>query len=549
MSLSLRGPAFDEIAVAAAQRFGVCIRPVTLERLDLSTGRTELVAVPCGHTRESVCGPCAKKNKALRLTQCREGWHLTSEPELPRARVSFDQTGMSCYRADLSAALADAVAQELAAEEAELRAEIEWADQQLIALGMRGAPPATDPEQMPAAPAVKRSTQRRQDAPNLPRLPVADRTLGREYAGKYTPSMMVTLTLDSYGKVHRDDGTPIDPRDYDYRRAAWDAIAFSRLFSRFIDNLRRVVGWDVQYFASVEPQKRGAPHIHIAIRGAIPHKIIRQVAAATYHQVWWPDPGDLRYDVADPARLPVWHKGLETFLDPETGEVMRSWADALDSTFADDAQPAHVVRFGAQVHSKGILGGSEEANRHIGYLCKYLTKSVSEVLEVTSARQRTHYERLHETLCVTPCSDKCAVWLLYGIVPKGATGKTVPGRCKSRAHRRETLGLPGNRVLTSRRWTGKTVGDHKADRMEFVRRTLEFVGIDKPAPDPHRYTWSLPAPGTRIPSRGRLLMAAIAQRSAWRAEYERAYLAAGQPPDVELLKPTGAANDWRRNDS
>ena len=38
-------------------------------------------------------------------------------------------------------------------------------------------------------------------------------------------------------------------------------------------------------------------------------------------------------------------------------------------------EPAHVVTFGRQVHSKGILGGSDEAGRHIGYLTKYLTKS------------------------------------------------------------------------------------------------------------------------------------------------------------------------------
>ncbi len=463
--------------------------------------------------------------------------------------MSFDQTGMVCYRADLMAALTQSHAEGLVAEQAELRAEIEWVDAQLIAMGMRGKPPAADVDDAPAESGPKRSTRRRQDTPALPRLPVTHRTVGREFAGKYTPSMMITLTLDTYGKVHRDDGSPIDARDYDYRRAAWDAIAFSRLFSRFIDNLRRAVGWDVQYFASVEPQKRGAPHVHIAIRGAIPHKIIRQVAAATYHQVWWPDPGDLQYDPADPAGLPVWNKQLETFIDPETGAVLLFWEEAVESTFAEDAQPAHVARFGAQVHSKGVLGGTEESNRHIGYLCKYLTKSVSEQLDAHTARARTHYDRLHETLCVTPCSSRCAVWLLYGIVPKGATGKTIPGRCKARAHRRDTLGLPGNRVLTSRRWTGKTVGDHRAERLDFVRRTLEFVGIDKPAPDPRRYTWSLPAPGTRTPSRGRLLLAAIAQRLAWRAEYERAYLAARQPSDDGLSKHAVPANDWHRNDS
>ncbi|MFE9327435.1 hypothetical protein ACIHDR_37590 [Nocardia sp. NPDC052278] len=69
--------------------------------------------------------------------------------------------------------------------------------------------------------------------------------------------------------------------------------------------------------------------------------------------------------------------------------------------------------------------------------------------------------------------------------------------------------------------------------MEFVRATLAAAGIDKPAPDPHRYTWSTLAPGTRIPSRAQLLMAAIAQRIAWRNEYDRALLAAHYPSGTD----------------
>ena len=104
--------------------------------------------------------------------------------------------------------------------------------------------------------------------------------------------MFITLTLPSYGKVfngdHPDAGAPIDPDGYDYRQAARDALHFAALFDRFIQNYRRVTGRDVQYFASVEPQKRGAPHIHIGVRGSDPRAVIRQLVAATYHQVWWP---------------------------------------------------------------------------------------------------------------------------------------------------------------------------------------------------------------------------------------------------------------------
>jgi hypothetical protein len=204
----------------------------------------------------------------------------------------------------------------------------------------------------------------------------------------------------------RDDGTPVDPRSYDYRRAARDAVHFAALVDRWWQNLRRVVGWDVQYFATVEPQKRVAPHLHAAIRGSMPHEVLRQVTAATYHQVWWPAHDELVYAGNE---LPVWKDGR--FVDPTTRQPLTLWTDALDEV----EEPAHVVTFGRQVHSKGILGGSDEAGRHIGYLTKYLTKSTGEVIEADTDRQRAHHDRLHDELRVTPCSPRCAVWLLYGV--------------------------------------------------------------------------------------------------------------------------------------
>ena len=137
-----------------------------------------------------------------------------------------------------------------------------------------------------------RSTRRRQDAPDLPRRKVSPRTVGKTYTapdGKtFRPSMFVTLTCPSYGRVD-DDGAPADPAAYDYDRAARDALTFAALFDRFIQNLRRYLGYDVQYFAAVEPQRRLAPHVHIAIRGTVSRAELRRVLAATYHQVWWPE--------------------------------------------------------------------------------------------------------------------------------------------------------------------------------------------------------------------------------------------------------------------
>ena len=206
---------------------------------------------------------------------------------------------------------------------------------------------------------------------------MAARTIGKTYTapdGKtFRPSMFITLTCPSYGRVG-SDGTPADPARYDYQRAARDALHFAALFDRFIQNLRRFLGYDVQYFAAVEPQRRLAPHIHIAMRGTLSRTELRQVLAATYHQVWWPPTDQVKHD---DASLPVWHEASGNYLDPATGELLPTWDQALDAIGPDD-EPLHVARFGERFDAQGVIAGSRDANRCIGYLTKYLTKHVAD---------------------------------------------------------------------------------------------------------------------------------------------------------------------------
>jgi hypothetical protein len=82
-----------------------------------------------------------------------------------------------------------------------------------------------------------------------------------------------------HGRVG-EDGAPADPDAYDYTTAGRDALHFAALLDRFIQNLRRYVGHDLQYFAAIEPQRRLAPHIHIAMRGTISRAELREVIAA-----------------------------------------------------------------------------------------------------------------------------------------------------------------------------------------------------------------------------------------------------------------------------
>jgi hypothetical protein len=472
-----------ELVREAALVAGVCVRPVVSKVTDVDTGETRLVPIACGSTRESRCPPCADRARRLRMQQCREGWHLTDEPDRP------DPT----------------------------------ADR-------------TEPEDGPAdedgddGARRVRSTRRRQDVPDLPRVPMDDRTVGRVFEapdGKtYRPSMFVTLTLPSYGRVTRE-GVPVDPASYDYRRAALDAIHFAKLADRFWQNLRRCAGYRVQYFAAVEAQRRLAPHLHAAVRGAIPRRVVREVRAATYHQVWWPAHDEPVY--AD--RLPAWSEA--GYVDPDTGELLPTWDEALDQLDTDpDAQPAHVVRFGEQDDIAGLIAGTPGADRTIGYLCKYLTKSIADTYDdgEASPAQVAHVDRLADEVRWLPCSPTCANWLRFGIQPKDAEPGMTPGHCKGRAHDRENLGLGGRRVLVSRQWSGKTLAGHKADRASVVRAALEEAGVD---PDDHdelsisgsdgRFDWEVLG-RSRVDEAtyAAAIAEAITTRQRWRREYQAA---------------------------
>ncbi|WP_063004663.1 replication initiator [Nocardia salmonicida] len=528
-------PDITDIAQYAAEKEGVCARVVPMRAFDPITSRTSYVGAPCKSTHADTCPACAKANRYLRMTQLRDGWCAEAEPVDPETVVTQAQQDVLAARATLFGEYHEARRADEHELAASIKALVADLDTELRELGVRGRLPALDENPRRKA----KSTRRRDDVPDLPRKKVNKTvTVGTAYAdGKYRPSTFFTLTLPSYGSINRyrdtvtgqmvSDGSPRDPDSYDYTRQARDTIHLARLFDRWMQNLRRAVGWNVQYWASVEPQKRGAPHLHIAIRGSIPSQLLYQVTAATYVNIWWP-----HFDtpVYNDTTMPVWDYTAATFADPHTGKPLTYWDDALAvMDTVDDLDPAHTLTFGGQSKAVQILGGTEEMDTKVRYLTKYLTKSIGEVLDPGSRRVAEHYDRLHAELQDTPCSPRCGVWLRYGIVPKGATEKTVPGRCKGKAHRRDTLGLPGRRCLNSGKWSGKTIPDHKADRLDFVRAELARVGIVKPDTSHLRITSV--GPGDKdAPPRAQLVMDLVTRRINQRAQYTMARLAADDGP-------------------
>ena len=87
----------------------------------------------------------------------------------------------------------------------------------------------------------------------------------------------------------------------------------------------------------------------------------------------------------------------------------------------------------------------------------------------------------------------------------------MPGTCKGKAHRYDHLGYAGRRVLVSRKWSGKTLADHRGDRQAWL---TEMLGL--PATDPTRYRWEQvqPEDDDYLPASRRLLRS-VGDRLRW----------------------------------
>ena len=64
---------------------------------------------------------------------------------------------------------------------------------------------------------------------------------------------------------------------------------------------------------------------------------------------------------------------------------------ALDA-IGDQDEPLHVARFGPRFDTQGVLAGSKDAARCIGYLTKYLTKQVADCNQAKTDTERAHID-------------------------------------------------------------------------------------------------------------------------------------------------------------
>lgn len=181
-----RMPLAREVVRQTAIENGVCIRPVSVRKVDRTTGAADLVDLPCGATLASKCPSCAERARRLRIAQCREGWHLENEPIQEAEPATAEQRTLATVRADLEAARVDT--DDADEDPTDIDAVIGQVDELVTEAGVRGRIGAG------ATPRRVRSTRRRQDVADLPRRRVDARTVGRVYGERFRPSLFVTAT-------------------------------------------------------------------------------------------------------------------------------------------------------------------------------------------------------------------------------------------------------------------------------------------------------------------------------------------------------------------
>ena len=92
-------------------------------------------------------------------------------------------------------------------------------------------------------------------------------------------------------------------------------------------------------------------------------------------------------------------------------------------------------------------------------------------------------------------------------------------------------------MLVSRKWSGKTLADHRADRQAWL-----LAALDSSATDPARYSWELVEPGDPDHmDRARRLLHAVADRARWQAALTEARRRAAAQDSSDLSATRTAA--------
>ena len=126
--------------------------------------------------------------------------------------------------------------------------------------------------------------------------------------------------------------------------------------------------------------------------------------------------------------------------------------------------------------------GSKDSGRCIRYLTKYLTKHIGGCHQADTDAQADHAARLLDALRYEPCSPGVReLAALRHPAQERPRGPASRARARARPTGAENLGYAGRRVLVSRKWSGKTLADHRGDRKAWLMAMLDLPAPTTPA--------------------------------------------------------------------
>ena len=322
-----------------------------------------------------------------------------------------------------------------------------------------------------------------------------------------------------------------NPVAYEYDRAARDALTFAALFDRFIQNLRRYLGYHGSISPPSNPRASRPAHSHRDTR----HRVPRRTTPGTRRHL----PPDLV--ASHPAvkycgdQQPVWDEATGTYLDPATGEVLPAWDQALDAIGADD-EPWHVARFGDRFDAQGVLSGSKDAGRCIGYLTKYLTKQVADCHQAQTDAQRVHAGKAGRGAAIAAVLAAVRELAPLRHPAKNARPGLVPAAARARPTMPITSATPGAGSWSpasgpARPWpTTAPTGESGCRPRSVFRQPTRPSTPGNPShptdPDHMEHT--------------RRLLHAVADRARWQAALNEARRRAS-PSGLRMLRLTGRA--------
>ena len=147
--------------------------------------------------------------------------------------------------------------------------------------------------------------------------------------------------------------------------------------------------------------------------------------------------------------------------------MLPTWDQALDA-IGDEDEPLHVARFGAPVRRPGRarrIQGRQPVHRLPHQVPDQARRRLPPGRHRRPGRARRPARRRAAVRAVLADLRELAP-LRHPAQERPA--RPAAGRCKGKAHRREYLGYAGRRVLVSRKWSGKTLADHRADRKTWL---------------------------------------------------------------------------------